>query len=99
MENQEVYQSIFSLMQDDTDIMQSIDIIKQYSIDYGEIDMNELDGLDERFYNYLLIFLRNTPDNLWISDQHRIKVYDIIKEQLDAYHIAPTPYIKDKTYT
>jgi len=99
MENQEVYQSIFTLMQDDTELMQSIDIIKQYSIDYGDIDISQLNQLDERFYNFLLIFLRNTPDNLWINNEHRTKVYDIIKEQLDAYTTAPTPYLKDKYYS
>jgi hypothetical protein len=98
MHNQDMYQAVFSLMQDNTDIMQSIDIFKQNSIDYENLDIDNLNALDERFYNFLLIFLRNTPDNLWISSEHRVKVYDILKEQLDAYTTTPTPFIKDKTY-
>lgn len=99
MKNKELYSYIFNLIQEDTEIMNNIDAIKEHTIDYDNIDIGELDKEDEKFYNFLLIFLRNTPDNLWISNEHRLKVYDVIKEQLDTYHNAPDPYTKDKHYS
>lgn len=98
MQNKEIYQAVFSLMQDESDLMENIDIIKKNCLIYENINIDNLNSLDERFYNFLLIFLRNTPDSLWSSAEHRVKVYEIIKTQLDEYHVAPTPYVKDKHY-
>jgi hypothetical protein len=99
MENKDLYQSLFALMQEPNDIMNNIDLVKEAALDYDSIDLGELNALDERFYNFLLMYLRSTTDNLWHSAEHRIQVYSIIKEQLDAYCIAPDPYSKDKYYT
>lgn len=98
MENKQIYQSLFALMQETDDIMNNIDAVKEYTVDYANIDLNELSKIDEKFYNFLLIYLRSTADSLWISDEHRIQVYEIIKEQLDFYSNAPDPYSKDKFY-
>lgn len=99
MENKHVYQSLFALMQDSNDIMQNIDLVKEATLEYENIDLSQLNKIDERFYNFLLIYLRSTPDSLWYSPEHRLQVYEVIKEQLDAYSTAPDPYNKDKFYT
>jgi hypothetical protein len=99
MENKQLYQSLFALMQENNDIMHNIDLVKEATLDYDNINLQELDKIDEKFYNFLLIYLRSTADNLWHSPEHRIQVYEVIKEQLDAYSIAPDPYNKDKFYT
>lgn len=98
MQYKKTYKAIFNLMQDTENIMANIDEIKQEAILYGDIKLDDLDKIDERFYNFLLIFLRNTPDNLWINEEHRLKIYEIIRVQLDNYSPMPTPFIKDKFY-
>lgn len=86
-------------MQQTEDIMENIDQIKENCLDYDNLDISSLNKEDEKFYNFLLIFLRASSDNLWASNQHRLQVYDIIKEQLDAYNKNPDPYTKAKYYS
>jgi len=99
MKNKELYISIFSLMQETDNIMDNIDQIKENSLDYDNMNISNLNKEDEKFYNFLLIFLRSTSDNLWASNQHRLQVYDVIKEQLDSYTKNPDPYTKDRFYS
>jgi len=95
----ELCQAIFNLMQDSTDISSNIEDIKQYLFADSDINIQNLDRVEEKFYNSLLLLLRNMHDDLWESQEHTLVVYDIIREKLDQYTIAPTPYIKDKFYT
>jgi len=99
MNNKQLYQSLFTLMQENNDIINNINLVKEAALNYENIDLNQLNKIDEKFYNFLLIYLRSTADNLWHSSEHRIQVYEAIKEQLDVYSIAPDPYNKDKFYT
>jgi hypothetical protein len=96
--NIELYQAIFTLMNDEQDILLNLEEVKKYTLDYNKLNLSELDKVDERFYNLLLATIKNMPDALWVNNAHRHSVYEIIKQQLDEYSSKPTPHTKDKFY-
>ena len=98
MENDKLLYAIFTLMQDNTDISSNIDEILEIMLEHYDIKLQDTDKAVEKFYNMLIIFLRDTTDDLWDSNEHRLIVNDIIREKLDEFTIAPTPYIKNKFY-
>ena len=98
MENNQLFNALFSLMQESIDVSSNIDEILEIMFENYDIKLKDIDIATEKFYNMLLIFLRDMPDDLWDSNEHRIIVNDIIREKLDEFTIAPTPYIKNKFY-
>jgi hypothetical protein len=99
MKNKKLYKALFELMQNNDDILLNIEEVKINTLDYTIIEYNNIEAFDERFYNLLLNMLKNMPDSFWLNDNHRLKVYTIIKEQLDEYSPAPNPYTKSKFYS
>jgi hypothetical protein len=98
MENKQLFDAIFCLMQETSDISSNIDEILEIMFEEYDIKLQSTDTATEKFYNLLLTFLRDMPDDLWDSDEHRVIVNDIIREKLDEFTVAPTPYIKSKFY-
>ena len=98
MENGQLFYAVFALMQDSADISSHIDDILEIMLENYDIRLQDTDKTAEKLYNMLIIFLRDMPDDLWDSDEHRLIVNDIIREKLDDFSAAPTPYIKSKFY-
>lgn len=98
VENKKLFDAIFHLMQETSDISSNIDEILEVMFEDYDIKIQDIDKATEKFYNLLLIFLRDMPDELWDSNEHRIIVNDILREKLDEFSVAPTPYIKNKFY-
>jgi len=97
-ENEQLLYAIFTLMQEPADISSNIEEILEIMFEDQDIKLQDTDKAAEKFYNMLLIFLRNMHDDLWDSNEHRLIVNDIIREKLDQFTVAPTPYIKNKFY-
>jgi hypothetical protein len=98
MENAKLFYALFNLMQEPSDISSNIDDILEIMFEQNDIKLQDTDKVAEKFYNMLIIFLREASDDLWDSDEHRLIVNDIIREKLDQFTSAPTPYIKSKFY-
>jgi hypothetical protein len=98
MENKQLFNAFFHLMQETSDISSNIDEILEIMFEDYDIKLQTMDIATEKFYNLLLTFLRDMPDDLWDSDEHRLIVNDIIREKLDEFSATPTPYIKSKFY-
>jgi hypothetical protein len=98
MQNNQLFEAILVLMQEASDTSSHIDEIIEIMLTDYDIKLKDIDISTEKFYNLLLIFLRDMPDDLWDSDEHRLIVSDIIREKLDEFTVAPTPYTKNKFY-
>jgi hypothetical protein len=96
--NVDLCQAVFTLMNDEQDILLNLEEVQKHTLDYAKLNLAEIDKIEERFYNLLLATIKNMPDSLWINDAHRNSVYEIIKQQLDLHSNKPTPYTKDKFY-
>lgn len=98
MENDNLFNAIFSLIDENSDISSHIDELLEIMFEDYDIKLKDTDKSAEKFYNMLLTFLREVPDELWDSSEHRLAVNDVIREKLDQFTVAPTPYIKNKFY-
>jgi hypothetical protein len=98
MEDKRLFNAIVALMQEATDISSHIDEIVEIMFEDNDVKLQDTDKAAEKLYNMLILFLRDTSDDLWDSDEHRLIVNDIIREKLDAFTVAPNPYIKNKFY-